>query len=41
MKTEKCFVLLCQYKLKIKTRLNIVCFSCNLKKSKTEQARGI
>ena len=32
MKTEKCFVLLCQYKLKIKTRLNIVCFSCHLKK---------
>ena len=34
MNIEKCFVLLYQEKLKFKTGLNIVCFSCNLKKAK-------
>ena len=39
MKTEKCFALLCQYKLKIKTRLNIVCFSCNLKEKQNRTSK--
>ena len=43
MNIEKCFVLLYQEKLKLKTGLNIDCFSNLTKKkqNKTKQARAV